>query len=236
MMAPVAQSGEKWGTTSDQSPSADDRTGTPGPPRHQGRARGHAAAGPSKPRNLRPGVTRSVFTGEYRHTVDDKGRIAVPSKFRAQLDGGAVVSRWIDGCLAIHTSDRLGTLADKIAALPVTDASARLFGRSVFAGATEADLDRQGRVLLPAYLREGIGLDDRGASSSARVTTPRSGPRPRGRSTAGRWTTRRPSPRPSRASGSRSHHMRIQDPLRIRRRSAVARCGTGMCRCWRRRS
>jgi transcriptional regulator MraZ len=103
-------------------------------------------------------VTRSVFTGEYRHTVDEKGRIAVPSKFRAQLDGGAVVSRWIDGCLAIHTRSGWDSLADKIAALPVTDASARLFGRSIFAGAADAELDRQGRVLLPAFLREGIGL------------------------------------------------------------------------------
>ncbi len=104
-------------------------------------------------------MARSVFTGEYRHTLDLKGRLAVPSKFRAQLDGGAVVSRWIDGCLAIHTRSGWAALADKVAALPVTDASARLFGRSVFAGATEADLDRQGRVLLPGYLREGLGLD-----------------------------------------------------------------------------
>ena len=99
-----------------------------------------------------------MFTGEYRHTVDEKGRIAVPSKFRAQLDGGAVVSRWIDGCLAIHTKSGWASLADKIAALPVTDASARLFGRSIFAGATDAELDRQGRVLLPAWLRDGVGL------------------------------------------------------------------------------
>jgi MraZ protein len=103
-------------------------------------------------------VTRSVFTGEYRHTVDEKGRIAVPSKFRAHFDGGAVVSRWIDGCLAIHTKAGWASLADKIAALPVTDAAARLFGRSIFAGATDAELDRQGRVLLPAYLREPLGL------------------------------------------------------------------------------
>jgi MraZ protein len=103
-------------------------------------------------------VTQSVFTGEYRHSVDEKGRVAVPSKFRAQLDGGAVVSRWIDGCLAIHTLAGWASLADRIAALPVTDASARLFGRSIFAGATDVELDRQGRVLLPAYLREGLGL------------------------------------------------------------------------------
>ncbi len=100
-----------------------------------------------------------MFTGEYRHTVDLKGRLAVPSRFRAQLDGGVVVSRWIDGCLAIHTRSGWAVLADKIAALPITDASARLFGRSIFAGATETELDRQGRVLLPAYLREGIALE-----------------------------------------------------------------------------
>ena len=99
-----------------------------------------------------------MFTGEYRHTVDDKGRLAVPSRFRAQLDGGAVVSRWIDGCLAIHTRTGWADLETKVAALPLTDASARLFGRSIFAGAAEAELDRQGRILLPAFLREELGL------------------------------------------------------------------------------
>lgn len=103
-------------------------------------------------------MVRSVFTGEYRHTLDDKGRLAVPARFRAQLDEGAVVSRWIDGCLAIHTQAGWDALSDKIAALPITDASARLFGRSIFAGATDATLDRQGRLLLPAFLRDGIGL------------------------------------------------------------------------------
>ncbi len=100
-----------------------------------------------------------MFTGEYRHTLDLKGRLAVPAKFRAQLDGGAVVSRWIDGCLAIHPRAGWEGLAERIAALPLADASARLFGRSIFAGANETDLDRQGRVLIPAYLREGIGLE-----------------------------------------------------------------------------
>ncbi len=99
-----------------------------------------------------------MFTGEYRHTVDDKGRIAVPSRFRAQLEGGAVVSRWIDGCLAIHTKRGWEDLAAKVADLPITDAGARLFERYIFAGAIEAELDRQGRVLVPAYLREEAGL------------------------------------------------------------------------------
>jgi len=99
-----------------------------------------------------------VFTGEYRHTVDDKGRIAVPSKFRAQLDDGAVVSRWLDACLAIHTKSGWDALAEKVARLPIADPASRLFQRYVFAGAFEADLDRQGRVVVPAYLRDWAGL------------------------------------------------------------------------------
>jgi len=99
-----------------------------------------------------------VFTGEYRHSVDGKGRLAVPARFRTQLQSGAVVSRWLDACLAIHTKDGWDVLSDKVAALPITDATARRFQRFVFAGAVEAELDGQGRVLLPAYLRESIGL------------------------------------------------------------------------------
>jgi MraZ protein len=99
-----------------------------------------------------------VFTGEYRHSVDDKGRIAVPSKFRAQLDSGAVVSRWLDNCLAIHTMAGWQALADKVATLPIADESARLFQRFIFAGAVELALDGQGRVLVPTYLRDMAGL------------------------------------------------------------------------------
>jgi transcriptional regulator MraZ len=101
-----------------------------------------------------------VFTGEYRHTVDDKGRIAVPAKFRVQLGAGAVVSRWLDACLAIHTQGGWDVLATKVAALPITDQNARRFQRLIFAGAAEVDLDRQGRILLPGYLREHIHLQN----------------------------------------------------------------------------
>ena len=99
-----------------------------------------------------------MFTGEYRHSVDDKGRIAVPAKFRVQLGAGAVVSRWLDACLAIHTQQGWDALAAKVAALPITDQNARRFQRLIFAGAAEVELDRQGRILLPAYLREHIDL------------------------------------------------------------------------------
>jgi MraZ protein len=99
-----------------------------------------------------------VFTGEYRHSVDDKGRIAVPARFRAQLAGGAVVSQWMDACLAIHTRDGWDALAAKLAALPITDGNARQFQRFIFANAFEAELDRQGRVVVPSYLRDVAGL------------------------------------------------------------------------------
>ncbi len=99
-----------------------------------------------------------MFTGEYRHTVDDKGRIAVPARFRAQLDAGAYISRWMESCLAIHTPAGWDSLATKMAAIPITDTNGRLFSRFVFSGASPAELDRQGRVLVPAFLRDAIGL------------------------------------------------------------------------------
>ena len=101
-----------------------------------------------------------MFTGEYRHSVDGKGRIAVPVKFRSQLDPGSMVSGWMDDCLAIHTAEGWERLAAKVAALPVTDMESRRFQRFVFSTATEAQMDKQGRVLLPAYLRQSVGLTD----------------------------------------------------------------------------
>jgi len=100
-----------------------------------------------------------VFTGEYRHSVDEKGRIAVPSRFRSQLEGGAFVSRWIDSCLAIFPRDDWEALADKVGGLPVADAGSRAFQRFLFSGAVEVELDRQGRIVVPAFLREWAGLE-----------------------------------------------------------------------------
>jgi len=111
-----------------------------------------------EPRSRQTGVDPRVFTGEYRHTVDDKGRMAVPVKCRARLDPGSMVSAWIDDCLAIHTKASWDALSEKIAALPITNATARLFQRKIFGHATEAEMDRQGRILLPGYLRASIGL------------------------------------------------------------------------------
>lgn len=100
-----------------------------------------------------------MFTGEYRHAVDDKGRIAVPARFRAQLAGGIVVAQWLDDCLAIFPGQEWEKLAAKVGSLPMTDPNARLLQRRLFAGALETELDRQGRILLPQGLRARAGLD-----------------------------------------------------------------------------
>ena len=99
-----------------------------------------------------------MFTGEYRHAVDAKGRVAIPARFRAQLDDAPVITRWIDTCLAVFPRTDWETLAGKVSALPVSDAGARTFQRFLFAGAFEAELDRQGRLLVPPSLREYAAL------------------------------------------------------------------------------
>ena len=99
-----------------------------------------------------------MFTGEYRHSVDDKGRVAVPAKFRAQLAEGAWASNWIDQCLAVFPRQAWEDLSAKVRQLPVGDAGSRAFQRFLFGGAFEAELDRQGRVVVPAYLRDWAGL------------------------------------------------------------------------------
>jgi MraZ protein len=100
-----------------------------------------------------------VFTGEYHHAIDDKGRVAVPARFRADLAGGALVSKWIDGCLALHPKAAWDVLAAKVSTLPITEPGARTFQRFIFGAAFEVELDRQGRLVIPAVLREFAGLD-----------------------------------------------------------------------------
>ena len=107
-----------------------------------------------------------MFTGEYRHSVDDKGRLAVPSQFRAQLDAGLVVSRWLDACLAIHTQDGWDALAAKVAPLPITDANARRFSRFIFAGAVGDEPRRPGPGPRPG-LPPGDGRPRRPRPSSS---------------------------------------------------------------------
>ena len=98
-----------------------------------------------------------MFMGEYRHTVDPKGRLIVPSKFRELLGTEFVVTRGLDGCLFVYPMDSWTAYVDKLKKLPLTDKNARLFMRFLIAGANTCELDKQGRILLPATLREFAG-------------------------------------------------------------------------------
>ena len=95
-----------------------------------------------------------MFMGEYRHTVDPKGRLIVPSKFRELLGAEFVVTRGLDGCLFVYPMDRWEAYVADLKKLPLTDKNARLFMRFIVAGATTCELDKQGRILIPSVLRE----------------------------------------------------------------------------------
>ncbi len=99
-----------------------------------------------------------MFIGEYSHTLDDKGRLAVPVKFRTALKKGAVVTRGLDSCLFLYTKEEWAKLAEKLAALPFSQANSRAFSRLMLAGAMDVELDKQGRMVLPEYLRAFAGL------------------------------------------------------------------------------
>lgn len=95
-----------------------------------------------------------MFIGEYQHNIDNKGRLAIPAKFRASLKQGAVVTRGLDNCLFLYTKDEWKKLASKLASLPIAKANTRAFSRLMLAGAMDVDLDNQGRIILPDYLRK----------------------------------------------------------------------------------
>ncbi len=100
-----------------------------------------------------------MFIGEYSHNLDEKGRLAIPKKFRAKLTKGAVVTKGLDNCLFFYTAQEWKQLADKLAQLPFSQANARAFARLMLAGAMDVDLDKQGRVILPDYLRNFADLN-----------------------------------------------------------------------------
>jgi MraZ protein len=99
-----------------------------------------------------------MFTGEYRHSVDAKGRVAIPARFRLQLEEGAVVVRWVDGCAAIFPRSAFEALAAKVSVLPLSDANARGFSRFISSSAFDVERDSQGRIVLPAAIRDWAGL------------------------------------------------------------------------------
>ena len=100
-----------------------------------------------------------MFMGEYNHTIDTKGRLIVPAKFRESLGEEFVVTKGLDGCLFVYDEAEWSAFEEKLKTLPITNKDARNFVRFFLAGATTVEVDKQGRILLPSVLRTFAGLD-----------------------------------------------------------------------------
>lgn len=100
-----------------------------------------------------------MFMGEYNHTIDPKGRVIVPSKFRDSLGEDFVVTKGLDGCLFVFPNDEWSLFEGKLRTLPVANKEARKFTRFFLAGAAGLDVDKQGRILIPSVLREFANLE-----------------------------------------------------------------------------
>lgn len=95
-----------------------------------------------------------MLLGEYRHNLDSKGRLIMPSKFREDIGDDFIITKGLDSCLFIYPKLEWGIIEDKLKKLPLTNKEARSFIRFFFSGASECSLDKQGRMLIPQNLRE----------------------------------------------------------------------------------
>ena len=100
-----------------------------------------------------------MFLGQYERSLDDKSRLAIPAELRAGLGNGAVLTRSFDNCLCIYPAAKWETLARAVDDLPDVRHEVRMLARSLFSGAVPCEFDRQGRVVIPAFLREHASLD-----------------------------------------------------------------------------
>jgi len=102
-----------------------------------------------------------MFLGEHAHAIDQKGRLQVPARFRQKLQGGVVITRGLDQSLVVYTRDEWQHMAQKLAALPISSKPSRAFARLMLAGAWDTELDSQGRIMIPEYLRGYASLTKR---------------------------------------------------------------------------
>src|SRR6201999_3673251 len=100
-----------------------------------------------------------MFLGTHTPHLDEKGRLILPAKFRDELAGGVVITKGQERCLYVCASAEFGRIADQLHEQPVTHKAARAYSRVFFASAHDEVPDRQGRVTIPAHLREYAGLD-----------------------------------------------------------------------------
>ena len=99
-----------------------------------------------------------MLIGEYKHTIDTKKRLSIPAKFRKDLGERAVITKGLENCLVIYTMKEWEKLAEKLNSLPTSQADARNFARLMLSGATDVELDKLGRVLVPDYLKNYASL------------------------------------------------------------------------------
>ncbi len=95
-----------------------------------------------------------MFTGEYQHTIDEKGRLIMPARFREVLGDAFIITKGLDSCLFVYPQEEWKILEEKLKKLPFTNKDARAFARFFFSGATECETDKQGRVLISGNLRD----------------------------------------------------------------------------------
>ncbi|MFQ5575447.1 MAG: division/cell wall cluster transcriptional repressor MraZ [Anaerolineae bacterium] len=100
-----------------------------------------------------------MFFGQFEHSIDNKGRLTIPAKFKEALAGGVVITRGLDGCLWAFTKEEWRAVSQKIAGLTMANTDARRFTRFIFSGATDAIPDRAGRVVIPQNLQEYAGIN-----------------------------------------------------------------------------
>ena len=99
-----------------------------------------------------------MLLGEYNHSLDSKGRVSVPAKFRDDLGQTFIVTKGLDNCLFVYSKQEWQTFEEKLKTLPMTNINARNFIRFFFSGATECEVDKQGRINIPQNLREYASL------------------------------------------------------------------------------
>ena len=100
---------------------------------------------------------KSMFVGQYSHNLDAKGRLAIPAKFRGELKK-AVVTKGLDNCLFLYPKKEFEKLAEKVSALDFSKTNNRAFNRNLLGGAMDVEIDKQGRIIVPEYLRNFAGL------------------------------------------------------------------------------
>jgi MraZ protein len=108
-------------------------------------------------------MIEQMFLGRYAHTFDEKGRIAIPTRFRDLLDGGAYLTQGFDKNLIVYRAQDFEQIYQQVNNLSITDPNARLLKRLIFANAIKVEVDKVGRILIPQYLKETVGLNGNNA-------------------------------------------------------------------------